>query len=66
MRAIIDTFGNTWLHTGESCSTCGQPDNCGDCTHEPLTREEVIALGGIPTYRPRCSNNIPRLLGYIR
>lgn len=22
----------------EKCPTCGQPDNCGDCTHEPVDR----------------------------
>jgi hypothetical protein len=22
--------------TSETCSTCGQPDNCGDCNHTPL------------------------------
>lgn len=22
----------------ETCPVCGQPDNCGDCTHVPVTR----------------------------
>ena len=28
----------------ETCSVCGQPDNCGDCNHEPLTSEESEQL----------------------
>lgn len=49
-----DKFGVQWdLLPAELCSVCGQPDNCGDCNHEPLTDEEVERLGGIhepPTF----------------
>ena len=30
----------------ERCDECGQPDNCGDCDHEPLSPTEVQALLG--------------------
>jgi hypothetical protein len=44
-----DSFGNTWkLPASEVCQKCGQPDNCGDCNHQPLSPEEVRELGGIP------------------
>lgn len=44
----VDSFGRRWPATTilESCSTCGQPDNCGECNHEPLTMEDVLLLGG--------------------
>lgn len=29
------------------CDECGQPDNCGDCTHGRLTDDEVLDLGGL-------------------
>ena len=45
----IDKFGHRWdLPKNELCSTCGQPDSCGDCNHQPLTRLQVDWLGGIP------------------
>lgn len=28
----------------ETCSTCGQPDNCGDCDHTPLSAEDFARL----------------------
>lgn len=28
----------------ECCPVCGQPDNCGDCDHTPLTDEEAEML----------------------
>jgi len=28
----------------ELCPECGQPDNCGDCDHTPLTDEERARL----------------------
>lgn len=27
------------------CPVCGQPDNCGDCNHRPLTEAEWARLG---------------------
>lgn len=43
-----DKFGRTWyLPASEVCATCGQPDNCGDCSHEPLTAGQVLELGGV-------------------
>lgn len=41
-----DVFGRDWGTTNdeELCSTCGQPDNCGDCTHEPLTDADYRTL----------------------
>lgn len=30
----------------ELCPQCWQPDNCGDCNHQPLSKEDVEALGG--------------------
>ena len=48
-EAFQDSFGNTWmLPSSEVCQKCGQPDNCGDCNHQPLTPEEVRELGGTP------------------
>ncbi len=42
-----DKYGRTWdLPASELCPTCGQPDNCGDCTHGRLTAGDVGALGG--------------------
>jgi hypothetical protein len=43
----IDRYGRSWrLSEAELCPECGQPDNCGDCTHEPLTAAQVVQLGG--------------------
>lgn len=42
-----DEYGRFWQRPGdEPCPECGQPDNCGDCNHEPLTDAEVLDLGG--------------------
>jgi len=42
-----DRFGRKWdLPASELCPVCGQPDNCGDCDHNPLSPDEVIELGG--------------------
>ena len=42
-----DKFGRTWdLPAIELCSTCGQPDNCGDCNHQPLSDADVLKLRG--------------------
>lgn len=50
-NTTIDNFGRKWnLPSEELCSTCGQPDNCGDCNHEALSNDEAKALGAeIPT-----------------
>lgn len=43
-----DNYGRLWpsVPENERCAQCGQPDNCGDCTHEQLTDDEVLELGG--------------------
>lgn len=43
-----DIYGRSWpdLAEDERCRRCGQPDNCGDCNHAPLTDAEVLLLGG--------------------
>jgi hypothetical protein len=33
------------LPSTERCPTCGQPDNCGDCEHAPMTDAELTRLG---------------------
>lgn len=55
MAAKTDNFGRLWnLPNYELCPVCGQPDNCGDCNHEPLTETQVIELGGfVPGKRLR-------------
>ena len=43
-----DRYGRQWpLQAAELCLECGQPDNTGDCTHEPLTDEQAAALGAV-------------------
>ena len=32
------------LFSAELCSICGQPDNCGDCNHSPMTEREIADL----------------------
>lgn len=27
----------------ETCPTCGQPDNCGDCDHTPINPPDVAS-----------------------
>lgn len=36
---MIDVYGRDWYNVSPSelCSECGQPDNCGDCTHGRLS-----------------------------
>jgi hypothetical protein len=42
-----DNYGVSWeLPASELCPECGQPDNCGDCNHEPLTADDVRELKG--------------------
>lgn len=41
-----DKFGRVWNPHTLVCSGCGQPDDCGDCNHKPLSIEDVKALGG--------------------
>ena len=33
-----------WRSDPERCSVCGQPDNCGDCDHTPLSLDEESFL----------------------
>jgi hypothetical protein len=41
----LDRYGRVWnLPSEELCPECGQPDNCGDCDHAPLTDEEAASL----------------------
>lgn len=43
-----DRYGRRWtLPDRELCPVCGQPDNCGDCTHKRLSRAQALALGAI-------------------
>lgn len=37
------------LPASERCPECGQPDNCGECDHTPLSDEEANRLLGIDT-----------------
>ena len=42
----IDRYGRQWaLPYDERCRECGQPDNCGDCTHGRMTDAEAAELG---------------------
>lgn len=42
----IDHYGRRWdLPKHELCADCGQPDNCGDCTHQMLSDGQALALG---------------------
>lgn len=52
--SVIDIYGIRWnVDDNETCGVCGQPDNCGDCTHGQLSPEDVESLGGIPlTHAP--------------
>lgn len=43
---LTDRYGRKWdLATEELCTECGQPDNCGDCNHDPLTEKQARELG---------------------
>lgn len=47
-----DRYGRRWrLRRRELCPGCGQPDNCGDCTHEKISAREAMALGALPQER---------------
>ena len=41
-----DVFWRKWeaLPDSELCLVCGQPDSCGDCNHERLSKEDVARL----------------------
>lgn len=43
-----DRYDRLWPVEIDVCPECGQPDNCGDCTHGKLTDQDVIDLGGLP------------------
>lgn len=46
--AKLDQYGRVWyLPDEELCSECGQPDNSGDCDHEPLSEDDVRFLQGL-------------------
>lgn len=32
------------LPDSERCQICGQPDNCGDCNHMPISVEQLTEL----------------------
>ena len=43
---MVDKYGKNWdLPAKELCPICGQPDNCGDCNHKKLTKEQAIEMG---------------------
>lgn len=43
---VVDSYGRAWEYAiGEFCPVCGQPDNCGDCQHGPLSEEQARLLG---------------------
>lgn len=43
-----DAFGRVWKSSLEAlCPICGQPDNCGDCTHMALTDAQARVLMGL-------------------
>jgi len=42
-----DLYGRTWPDGTDTCPTCGQPDNCGDCTHTRLHSSEARELGAV-------------------
>ncbi len=47
-RKTTDKFGRRWegFDVRELCPECGQPDNCGDCTHNKLDDDDVLEMGG--------------------
>lgn len=48
VRVTTDRFGRQWrLLPAELCPTCGQPDNCGDCSHDPLSELQAKELGAL-------------------
>jgi hypothetical protein len=53
---LAPVYRQAWPERIELCPECGQPDNCGDCNHGPLTHDEVRELGG--AFVPLDSNAI--------
>jgi hypothetical protein len=49
------------VSVAESCPTCGQPDNCGDCTHGRLC-DEVVRKGKRMTTWNDNTIQFPRLI----
>ena len=47
MTTREDWYGRTWPDGTDTCPTCGQPDNCGDCTHTRLHSSEARELGAV-------------------
>lgn len=45
--AMVDIYGRVWPGDYELCPACGQPDNCGDCTHGRLSDEDALYLGAL-------------------
>jgi hypothetical protein len=42
---IKDKFNRVWnLTKREVCPICKQPDNCGNCNHKKLSKEDVKNL----------------------
>lgn len=52
-----DIFGVDWgeVSSNERCSSCGQPDNCGDCNHVQLARQQVEPMKRLIPGLPRTS-----------
>ncbi len=50
----LDKYGRVWDNPiWDKCPVCGQPDNCGECNHQPLSESDVIELDGYcPTDKP--------------
>lgn len=51
---VTDRFGRDWgvRAWSETCMECGQPDNCGDCNHQPLSDHQAVLLGAILPVTP--------------
>jgi len=56
----LDKYGRIWDNSiWDKCPICGQPDNCSDCNHKPLTEANVIELSGIiPVEKPEVQYGI--------
>jgi hypothetical protein len=63
-----DIFGREWygLPLLERCPECGQPDNCGDCSHAVLSVDNVIEMGGTPTHAEQMRLAVEDLVTSIR
>lgn len=44
-----DVAGHSWPAYYIVCSACGQPDDCGDCDHTPLSDTEAKVILGDDT-----------------